>query len=328
MKISIGLPPRPEVADLARLAESLGFDRLWLFDSAALYEDLWIHLALAAQATERIGLGTGVMVPGLREVMTTASAIATIDRLAPGRLACAVGTGGSARMALGKRAMTWKATRAYVEQLRGLLRGDVVMVDGEACQMIHQPEITCARPIEVPFLLSAFGPKGLAIAKEIADGFFGLEPPPEAFDWAVQMIGGTVLDPGESPSSDRVLEATGPHEVVLCHTTYAFGGDAGVDALAGGAAWRNAVVAERPDGQRHLAIWDGHVSHLTDRDREWLRAQRDAGAFPQSVWVGTAEEIRKRIQASKAAGVSEISYAATGPDLEREIRSFAEAAFG
>ena len=60
MKISIGLPPRPEVPDLARLAESLGFDRLWLFDSAALYEDMWIHLALAAQATERIGLEKGV----------------------------------------------------------------------------------------------------------------------------------------------------------------------------------------------------------------------------------------------------------------------------
>ena len=96
--------------------------------------------------------------------------------------------------------MSWKATRAYVEQLRGLLRGDVVMVDGEACQMIHRPEISRARPIEVPFLLSAFGPKGLSIAKEIADGFFGLEPPPEAFDWAVQMVSGTVLDPGESTS--------------------------------------------------------------------------------------------------------------------------------
>ena len=116
--------------------------------------------------------------------------------------------------------------------------------------------------------------------------------------------------------------------MVLCHTSYAFGGDAGVDAHPGGAAWRNAVEAERPGDQRHLAIWDSHVTHLTDRDREWLRTQRDAGAFPQSVWVGTAEEIRKRVQASEAAGVGEIAYAATGPDLEREIRSFAEATIG
>ena len=88
MQLSLGVPPGPQTTQLAVRAEQLGYDRIWLFDSPAVYEDLWIHLGLMAQATSRIGLGTAVIVPSLRHVMTTAAAIATIERLAPGRLAC------------------------------------------------------------------------------------------------------------------------------------------------------------------------------------------------------------------------------------------------
>ncbi|MFP6622144.1 MAG: LLM class flavin-dependent oxidoreductase, partial [Myxococcota bacterium] len=142
MKISIGFPPGPRAREMALLAEELGYDRVWLYDSAALYEDIWAHLALIADSTERIGLGTAVLVPNLRHVMTTASAIATIDRLAPGRLACAIGTGFTARLVLDQQALPWKQVKTYVEQLQGLLRGDVVRIDGKACQMIHHPEMT------------------------------------------------------------------------------------------------------------------------------------------------------------------------------------------
>jgi len=157
VNLSIGCPPGPGVRELAVRAEQLGYDRIWLYDSAALYEDVWIHLAQLAEATDRIGLGTAVLVPNLRHVMTTASAIATVARLAPGRLACAFGTGYTARAVLGKPALSWKRTREYVEQLQGLLRGDVVEIEGKPCQMIHQPELAIARPIDVPILLSAFG---------------------------------------------------------------------------------------------------------------------------------------------------------------------------
>ena len=160
LKLSIGTPPGPQARALAKRAEALGYDGIWLFDSAAIYEDIWAHLALIADATDRIALGTAVIVPNLRHVMTTASAIATIDRLAPGRLSCAIGTGYTARLILGKKALSWRATRTYVEQLKGLLRGDVVTIDGERCQMIHRPELPNIK-IKVPMtsvtrLLSGF----------------------------------------------------------------------------------------------------------------------------------------------------------------------------
>ncbi len=63
---------------MALLAEDLGYSRIWIFDSAPLWEDPFIHLALAAQRTSRIGLGTAVLIPSERSEMATASSIATL----------------------------------------------------------------------------------------------------------------------------------------------------------------------------------------------------------------------------------------------------------
>lgn len=322
MKISIGFPPGPRARQLALLAEELGYDRVWLYDSAALYEDVWAHLALIADATDRIGLGTAVLVPNLRHVMTTASAIATIDRLAPGRLACAIGTGFTARLVLDQKALPWAQVRTYVEQLRGLLRGEVVEIDGKACQMIHHPEIAAPRPIEVPLLLSAFGPKGKAITREIADGWMGIAPPTEPFAWAVQMLNGTVLEPGESPTSKRVVDAAGAWHTVIYHGLWARDPEA-VDALPGGAAWRAGIESERAEEQRHLAVHEGHCTHIVPRDDAIFDALGDS--IDWAGWVGSAEELRKRGEASAAAGVSEVLYTPAGSDLERETRAFYEA---
>src|SRR5262245_19890750 len=105
-KISCGFPPRRDAPELARRAEELGYARVWLYDSPALYGDVWIGLARIAEATQRIGLATGVAVASLRNVMVTASAIATLEELAPGRLVCALGTGFTARRALGQAPMS------------------------------------------------------------------------------------------------------------------------------------------------------------------------------------------------------------------------------
>lgn len=326
MKLSIGTPPGPHVRDLARRAEALGYDGIWLFDSAALYEDVWVHLALIAEATERIALGTAVLVPNLRHVMTTASAIATIDRLAPGRLSCAIGTGYTARLVLGKRALSWQATREYVLQLRGLLRGEVVTIDGERCQMIHRPELAKARPLEVPLLLSAFGPKGLAITQEIADGWMGTTPPPARFARAVQMVNGTVLAPGESPASPRVVEAVGPWQAGMYHYLWENSREA-LASVPGGPAWLARIEAERPDeAERHLAVHFGHCSHLNDADRLGLAA---FGAdIPWHGWVGEAEGLRKRAEASAAAGATELLYTPAGDDPIGEAERFHAALAG
>jgi len=323
MKISIGTPPGPHVRELAVRAEELGYDGIWLFDSAAIYEDVWAHLALIADSTKRIGLGTAVLVPNLRHVMATASAIATIARLAPGRLSCAIGTGYTARLILGKRALPWKSTREYVEQLKGLLRGDVVTIDGERCQMIHRPELAAARPIGVPILLSAFGPKGLAITREIADGWMGAAPPPERFARAIHMVNGTVLASGESSGARRVLEAVGPWQAGMYHYLWENNREA-LSSVPGGAAWLARIESERPDtAEQHLAVHYGHCSHLSEADRIGLAAFGEN--IPWNGWVGDAEDLRKRAEATAAAGTTEILYTPAGDDPIGEAERFYQA---
>ncbi|MDW3218940.1 MAG: LLM class flavin-dependent oxidoreductase [Acidimicrobiales bacterium] len=326
--ISIGVPPSPGAPDLAVLAEDLGYERVWLYDSAAIYEDIWIHLGLIAERTSTIGLGTAVLVPNLRHVMATASAIATVARLAPGRLQVAIGTGFTARLVLNKKALSWATTETYTRQLRGLLAGEVVDIAGERCQMNHHPAMTVARPIDVPIILSALGPKGQAIAAEIADGVMHVAPPdaPGA-GRHIQMINGTVLDEGEAPTSDRVVDAAGPWEVLGWHGAWHMAGEEVAAMLPGGAEWVERVNADRPEGERHLAVHEGHCSHVTDRDRPLL-ATKGTADDPWSGWVGDAADIRDRVEAAAAAGSTEILYTPAGPDLEREMRAFAAAVLG
>lgn len=322
MKLSIGVPPGPEALEVARRAEALGYDRVYLYDSAAIYEDVWIHMGLIAEATDRIGLGTAVLVPNLRHVMTTASAIATIERLAPGRLVCAFGTGYTARLVLGKKALTWAYTKRYVEQLRALLRGEVVEIDGAPCQMIHRPELAADRPIEVPILLSAFGPKGLAITNEIADGWMGVSPPPQPFARAVQLVNGTVLKPGESPSSPRVIDQAGPWRVGAYHMSWEIDPDA-LRAMPGGPEWLAEIESQRPEPERHLAVHSGHCTHLNDADRLALAAQGDDVSW--FGWVAEAPEMRRRAEAAAAAGTTELLYTPAGGDLVGQAEAFFEA---
>ena len=112
MEISCAFPPGPHVVDHIVEAERLGYERAWLFDSPALYGDIWVIAALAAQRTSRIALGPAVLVPNLRHPLTQASAIATLEQLAPGRVVVAIGTGFTGRMAMGQKPLTWACTRA------------------------------------------------------------------------------------------------------------------------------------------------------------------------------------------------------------------------
>ena len=106
--------------------------------------------ARVAEATATIGVGTAVLIPSLRHVLTQASAIATLEALAPGRLAVAIGTGFTGRRMLGQKPLSWKATSEYVSQLRRLLAGEGVEVDGAVVKMCHPESLAPARPIRTP----------------------------------------------------------------------------------------------------------------------------------------------------------------------------------
>ncbi|OHV29848.1 5,10-methylene tetrahydromethanopterin reductase [Parafrankia colletiae] len=321
MELSCGLPPGPQFADHAVLAEELGYTRVWIFGSSSLWEDPFVHLALAAVRTRRIGLATAVLIPDERSLMAMASSIATIARLSDNRFRACFGTGHTARMTLGQPPLRLDALFDYVAALRKLLAGETTLVDGRAARMLHGPGLAAPRPLDVPLWLSVLGPRGNRRAPEVADGTIG---PPHPTLPTATMVTGTVLAADETPDSPRVLEAVGPWRVVSAHTVYAVGGADAVDALPGGRDWRTDLESRVPEGQRHLLAFEGHVTHLAPRDVDLL-GRSGTGGPALGELVGDPDTIRRGIGRLAKAGFREVMYNPSGPDIAGELRTFAAA---
>jgi len=300
------------VPEQAALAEKLGYDRVWLADSPALYGDVWIAVAEAARATRRIGLGTSVLIPSLRHVVATAAAIAHVEAISPGRLRVALGTGFTGRRMLGKKALSLRTLETYVRQLRALLAGEEALVDGAPCRLLHPAGITAPLPLRTPIWLAANGAKGAALAQQLGDGLIcaGVVAP-GAKDAALLSMG-TVLRDGETLTSPAVLERIGPALAVIWHGTYEAAG-AGVDNLPGGKGWR-AEVERFPSRSRHLYVHEGHLVELTERDRRNLAPELAGATFS-----GTPAQLRERAAGLAAQGVAEIVYWPMGGDIAGEL---------
>jgi 5,10-methylenetetrahydromethanopterin reductase len=326
MDISCAFATSSDTPAHVELADTLGYRRAWLYDSPALYPDVWMILTRCAERTSRIGLGPGVLVPSLRHPMVNAAAIAELVDQAPDRVAVAIGSGFTGRFSLGKRPMPWRQVAEYVRCLKTLLAGETAEWDGARIRMLHPPGFGAKRPVEVPILIAADGPKGLAVAAELGDGVFSAMVPQsdavKVAEWRALLSFGTVLDEGEELTSARVVDAMAPAAVVMYHAVYERGGAAAVDGLPGGPGWRAAVEAY-PENERHLAIHEGHLVKANPRDEPYvadLIPMASAGAL-----TGTAEQVAARVRDLAAAGVTEVAYQPAGSDIERELRAFASA---
>ena len=101
MKFGVLLPPKIGEWRVALQAEELGYDRLWIPDSQMIWSDCYAVLALVAEHTARISIGTGVAIAGTRVAPVTAHSIASINELAPGRVFLGLGTGHTAMRVMG-----------------------------------------------------------------------------------------------------------------------------------------------------------------------------------------------------------------------------------
>jgi F420-dependent oxidoreductase-like protein len=200
MKLGLSLgyaPPGTNPADLFPLvqeAERLGFDSVWVAEAWG--TDAVSVLGWLAGRTERIKLGSAIMqIPG-RTPANTAMTAATLDLLSGGRFLLGLGTSGP-QVVEGWHGQPWGKplgkTREYVEIVRAALRRDVVAHegehyripwDGEGATGLGKPLKLMLRPLraEVPIYLAALGPKNVALAAEIADGWLPIFVAPERFD--------------------------------------------------------------------------------------------------------------------------------------------------
>jgi len=323
VRLSCALPPSAAIAEQARHAEQLGYHRVWVFESPALHGDPWVALSRAAAATERVGLGTGIAVAGLRHPMVTAAAATSVAETAPARLTVALGTGHTARRALGQRPVRVTDLVREVRQVRSLLAGDVVDIDGQPCQMRQLPGFGPGRPIDVPVWLAASGPRVTAAARELqVPGVLVTGLPDRPWPECALLRFGTVLRPGEDHTTPRVINAAGPGWASIVHAAWEHD-PATVDDLPGGKGWRADIEARRPQRGQHLDVHQGHLTMLTARDRDLAAAAGPALLSPG--WTGTPAQIRNRAAQAAASGVTEIVYVPAWPDVTAELTAYAEA---
>jgi F420-dependent oxidoreductase-like protein len=192
--LQLGYDDPPTWTRLAEEAERCGFHSVWT--SEAYGSDAVSPLAWIGARTENIRLGTAIMQMPARSPATTAATVATLDLLSGNRVLLGLGTSGP-QVAEGWHGQAWgkplTRTREYVEIVRANLRRDAKLEHhGEHYDITYSgPDATgLGKPLriivhppraDVPIYLAAIGPKNVALAAEIADGWLPIFFSPERF---------------------------------------------------------------------------------------------------------------------------------------------------
>src|SRR5438874_12974378 len=126
MDFGINLATAADSWTVVKRAEELGYARAWFFDTQMLNADMFVAMGACAVQTSRIRLATGVLIPSNRIAPVAASALASLNALAPGRIDFGVSTGFTARRTLGVGPVKLADLEEYVRVVRGLLAGETV----------------------------------------------------------------------------------------------------------------------------------------------------------------------------------------------------------
>jgi 5,10-methylenetetrahydromethanopterin reductase len=172
------------VSELARQVEHWGFAGLLVADSQNLNADVWVELALAAAATDRIGLGPGVTNPVTRHPAVSASAALTLHAESGGRAVLGVGRGDSALTQIGRRPVSPEELEEALAALQGYLRGEDAEFAGRSSRIGWAMEI--GQP-KVPVIAAATGPRVIEVGAKHAEGVdFTVGAEPDRIRWAVE----------------------------------------------------------------------------------------------------------------------------------------------
>ena len=331
MKFGVAIwPGEPEeLAQNARLAEEQGFDYIGVPESQSLAHELYVSLSVVAQATSKPHIGPTVTNPLTRHPAVSASAIASINDLSGGRAYFGIGTGDSAVLNLGLRPAKHAELREYIEAVRTVLTGQPYEYRG---RQIH---VKWSRT-PVPVLISAEGPRTLALGGEIADIVMvhtGLST--EVLKESMARIREGEVVAGKAAGTTQVwafakCNISDDREVAIDEIKMAL-------AASGHHAFRFTLDGKHvPEELREsIAILQREYVPV---EHEQLGLTRNAVLSDELgltdylaerfAVVGTPDECREKVRSIEAVGVDVLLITAIGPQPSEIIRRFGEEVIG
>jgi 5,10-methylenetetrahydromethanopterin reductase len=349
MEFGIALATDAKSWQATQRAEELGFSHAWFYDTQMLTADPFVAMAAAAMKTSRIRLGTGVLVPSNRIAPAAACAFASLNKLAPGRIDFGVGTGFSARRAMGQGAVRLSEMEEYIRVVMGLLDEETLetTLDGKKRRIrFLNPDLGLINTRDpVGLHLSAFGPKGMELTAKLGAGWINfvgndavgiswLNAMQQAWEKAgndradlsaAAFALGCVLEPGEPADSPRAMAQAGPRAAVMLHR-------AADEALTGlpNSSPMPASVADlvqgyvesakhfEPADAQYLHNHRGHLMFVKPDERQFINAE----LIRMNTFTGTEAEIKPRIEALRDAGYTQFTIQLV-PGQEQAIEDWA-----
>jgi 5,10-methylenetetrahydromethanopterin reductase len=317
---------------IVKRAEAMGFTHAWFYDTHLLNAEIFVAMGAAAVQTSKIKLCTGVLIPSNRIAPVAASALASLNALAPGRIVMGLGTGFTGRRTMGLPAITLARLEEYLRVVQALLRGETVDWSEEGGThkvRFLNPEkgyIDINNPI--PAHISAFGPKGRALVAKLGTGWLSgggkpqqsaaaLEAMRKAWQeagrntkdlYATTFCAGAVLQPGEPADSPRAKAQAGPSITMMFHD-YAEHGELG--AIIKPLPFLKPLYERymeiyktyEPADARYLTNHRGHLMFLRPEEEQLLSAE----LIRNMTMTGPAEELAEGVRAIKAAGFNQLA---------------------
>jgi alkanesulfonate monooxygenase SsuD/methylene tetrahydromethanopterin reductase-like flavin-dependent oxidoreductase (luciferase family) len=217
--IRIGLsvdPSMPRLLELAREAERIGVDSVWVAEYWA--SDAFTPLAAIAAVTERLRLATGIAQLGARTPAMLAMTAQGVQLLSDGRMILGIGASGPQVME-GWHGVPFdrpvQRTRETIEIIKMITAGERLSYDGTVYQLplpdgqgraIRSRAQTAPIPIDV----ASLGPANLRLTGELADGWIGNSFFPATADAFFDPIGEGAAAAGRSFDPIERLVAVGP----------------------------------------------------------------------------------------------------------------------
>jgi 5,10-methylenetetrahydromethanopterin reductase len=328
MDYGINLATSADSWRVVKRAEALGFTRAWFYDTQMLNADVFVAMGAAAAQTSRIRLATGVLIPSNRIAPVAASALASLNALAPGRVDFGISTGFTARRTMGLGPVKLDDMAEYIRIVQRLLAGETLewTFEGRRRKIrFLNPEIGAVNIADpIPLHVSALGPRGRKLTAQLGASWLyatgSMGPALAAVAdmqtaWraagvdlatrvATAFTGGCVLKHGEAFDSPRARAHAGPHATIALHNLVEVAefGDMGRSVPPALAPllerYREIYRAYEPADARYLANHRGHLMFLRPEEHEVCTAD----AIRTLTFTGTKGELQDRIRELGGAG--------------------------